>query len=71
MAQNPEPIYFFDSGIWAKLAQIPEPNVCFEKVGVVVPLVGESCNWYCRSVLLRFFVLHLNFGVGGGNTMTN
>ena len=54
LAEIGKPFYFFDFPISANVAEIGKPFVCFEKVGVVVPLVGESCNWYCRSVLCRF-----------------
>ena len=70
-AEIGKPFYFFEFPISAESAEIGNPNGFLVTVGVVVLLVGESCNWYCWSVLYRFIVLHLNFGVGGGNTMTN
>jgi len=56
---------------WAKLAEITQSKRLFEKFGGGVRFGGESCNWYCRSVLFWFFVLRLKFGVGGGITVSN
>ena len=70
-AQNPEPFHFFDSGFSAKLAEKPEPKGFIKKVDGGVRLGGESCNWYCRSVLFRFTVLRRKICVGGGITVSN
>ena len=48
-----------------------EPFLRFEKFGGGVRFGGESCNWYCRSVLFRFTVLRRKIGFGGGITVSN
>ena len=57
--------------IWANLAEITQSKRLFEKFGGGVRFGGESCNWYCRSVLFRFTVLRRKIGYGGGFTVSN
>ena len=71
LTEKPEPFHFFDSGFSAKLAEKPEPKGFIKKVDGGVRLGGESCNWYCRSVLFRFTVLRRKICVGGGITVSN
>ena len=57
--------------ISAKLAEITQSKRVFEKFGGGVRFGGESCNWYCRSVLFRVTVLRRKIGYGGGFTVSN
>ena len=57
--------------ISAKVAEITQSKRLFEKFGGGVRFGGESCNWYCRSVPIRFPVLRRKIGFGGGFTVSN